>query len=93
MTRTLYVIAYDIVNNSRRAKVHKTLSGVGMWTQYSLFECFLDEKELITLQAKLNKLINPEQDSLRFYPLCGHCVDKVQTVGSSKPRESILFVV
>ena len=48
-TRTLYVIAYDIVNNNRRTKVHKTLSGVGTWTQYSLFECFLDKKELLTL--------------------------------------------
>ena len=46
---TLYLIAYDISNDKRRTKIHKTLCGFGQCTQYSSFECFLNEKELITL--------------------------------------------
>ena len=39
---TCYVIAYDIPDDKRRTKVHKILLGYGKWTQYSLFECFLN---------------------------------------------------
>jgi CRISPR-associated protein Cas2 len=90
---TLYVIAYDISNDRRRTKVHKTLSGFGQWTQYSLFECHLSEKERVILRGKLDKLLKPEEDSVRFYPLCGMCVTKVETIGSPEPAEQKLFVV
>jgi len=89
----LYVIAYDIPSDRRRTKVHKALCGFGQWTQYSLFECHLTEKELVTLRGKLDKLLKPEEDSLRFYPLCTPCVAKVVTVGSPKPAEQDVFVI
>jgi len=91
--RTLYVVAYDIPSDRRRTKVHKALCGFGQWTQYSLFECHLTEKELVTLRGKLDKLLKPEEDSVRFYPLCTPCVAKVVTIGSSKPAEQDVFVV
>jgi len=90
---TLYIIAYDLPNNRRRTKVHKLLSGVGRWTQYSLFECYLNELELLTLRAKLAKIVDEEADSIRFYPLCAACVKKVDTIGSAKPAEAALFLV
>ena len=49
---TLYVIAYDIPSDRRRTKVHKTLCGFGQWTQYSLFECHLTDKELVALRGR-----------------------------------------
>jgi CRISPR-associated protein Cas2 len=91
--RALYVVAYDIPNDRRRTKVHKVLCGFGQWTQYSLFECHLTEKELVTLRGKLDKMLQPEEDSVRFYPLCVPCVAKVITIGSPKPAEQRLFVV
>ena len=91
--RTLYVVAYDIPSDRRRTKVHKTLCGFGQWTQYSLFECHLTGKELVALQGKLNKLLKPEEDSVRFYPLCAFCVSKVLTIGSPPPEERDIFVI
>ena len=91
--RTLYVIAYDIPSDRRRTKVHKVLCGFGQWTQYSLFECHLTTKELVALRGKLDKLLKPEEDSVRFYPLCTPCVAKVATIGSPKPAEQDIFVV
>lgn len=88
-----YIIAYDIPDNRRRAKVHKVLSGFGTWTQYSLFECFLSKKELILLKSKLAKHVEDTQDSVRFYPLCAACLDKVETVGGQPPTEDVLFIV
>ena len=91
--RALYVIAYDIPSDRRRTRVHKTLCGFGQWTQYSLFECHLTDKELLTLRDKLDNILEPEEDSLRFYPLCVACLAKVETVGSDKPQEKQVFIV
>ena len=90
---TFYAVAYDISDDRRRTRVHKTLSGFGQWTQYSLFECFLTRKERALLGAKLDAVLKPEEDSVRFYPLCEGCVGKVRTVGGPKPAEPKVFVV
>jgi CRISPR-associated protein Cas2 len=91
--RTLYVVAYDIPSDRRRRKVHKTLCGFGQWTQYSLFECYLTKKERLTLGGRLDRLLEPEEDSVRFYPLCAACVDRVETIGSEAPEEELVFIV
>lgn len=93
MKTTLYVIAYDIPNDRRRTKVHKLLCGFGKWTQYSLFECFLNDKEHLKLRARLDDLLDVGEDSLRFYHVCAACVDKVETVGAPEPREDTTFIV
>jgi CRISPR-associated protein Cas2 len=88
-----YVIAYDIPDDRRRTKVHQILLGFGKWTQYSLFECFLSKKELVLLQAKLADHLVAREDSVRFYPLCANCVEKVETIGDPPPEEDLLFVI
>lgn len=90
---TFYVVAYDIPQDRRRTKVHKILSGFGQWTQYSLFECFLTAKERVLLRDKLDRVLEPAEDSVRFYPLCEGCLGKVKTVGDPKPEERTLFVI
>src|SRR6266699_1736094 len=90
---TCYVIDYDIPDDKRRTKVHKLLLSFGKWTQYSLFECFLTKKELVLLRSKLAEHLEAARDSVRFYPLCASCLDKVETVGGPLPAEDLLFVV
>lgn len=90
---TCYVIAYDIPEDRRRTKVHQILMGFGQWTQYSLFECFLSRKEVILLQAKLSDHLIATQDSVRFYPLCASCVEKVETIGGAPPQDVLMFGV
>ena len=90
---TCYVVAYDISHDTRRTKIHKILLGYGKWTQYSLFECFLSKKDFILLQSKLSDHLIATQDSVRFYPLCANCVEKVETVGDPPPQDVLVFVV
>src|SRR6266566_8587866 len=90
---TCYVIAYDIPDDKRRTKIHQILLGFGKWTQYSLFECFLSQKELVLLRSKLAVYLVEQQDSVRFYSLCANCVKRVETVGGPPPTEDLLFVV
>lgn len=88
----LYVIAYDISSDRRRTKVHKTLSGYGQWTQYSLFECHLTAKQYLQLRQKLDKLLS-DDDSVRFYRLCASCLETVETLGSPKPEDVVTIII
>jgi CRISPR-associated protein Cas2 len=90
---TLFVIAYDIPNDKRRTKVHKVLCGFGDWTQYSMFECFLDAKELVLLRSKLDHILNPSEDSVRIYPLCNSCLERVETIGGFAPEEKLTYIL
>ena len=92
-TTLLYVIAYDIPNDKRRGRVHKILCGFGEWTQYSLFECFLDARDLVRLRAALASVLDPGEDSVRIYPLNADCIENVETIGSAPPAEKTVYVV
>lgn len=90
---TFYVIAYDMADDRRRARVHKVLCGFGRWTQYSVFECHLTEKQMVLLRSKLDRHLKPEQDSVRFYPICATCMAKTETIGSPKPAAETVYLV
>ena len=90
---TLYIIAYDIPDDKRRTKVHRVLCGYGTWTQYSLFECWLNRRQILELRAKLARHLNEQRDSVRFYPLCAGCRPKVITVGSERPNDPVTVIL
>ncbi len=90
---TLYIVAYDLPSDRRRAKLHRLLKGFGTWTQFSIFECWLSDAQLVKLRARLDKLLKESEDSVRVYPLCAGCVRKVETIGSAKPQEDEIYVV
>lgn len=91
--RKFYVISYDIPEDRRRGKVHKLLTGYGTWVQYSVFECFLTDKELVQLKGKLGKLIQASDDKVRIYSLCQPCLAKVEAIGCELPQEIKVYVV
>lgn len=88
-----YVIAYDISNDKRRTKVHKTLSGFGDWTQFSLFECHLSAKQYLKLRHRLAGVLEDKEDSVRFYQICAGCMAKAETVGGEKPKNRETIIV
>jgi CRISPR-associated protein Cas2 len=69
------------------------LSGYGKWTQYSVFECFLTALQFASLQIQLEKLIKPDQDSIRIYVLDAGSVKRTITYGSEKPRQEAAIVI
>src|SRR6266700_2352209 len=60
----LYVVSYDIPDDRRRTRVHSALTGFGTWVQYSVFECFLDRKQRVLLEARLLKEIHQRQHTV-----------------------------
>ncbi len=76
-----YLVCYDIVNNRRRNKVSKMLEAYGLRVQKSVFECVLDEKQHENLQKRLVKLLNKQEDQIRFYPLSARCRGQIVVLG------------
>jgi CRISPR-associated protein Cas2 len=75
------VITYDVSNDKRRARVAKCLLDFGRRVQWSVFEAVLDEKKLLELKRKLEKVIDMERDSVRYYFLCQRCLPAIQVSG------------
>jgi len=86
------VITYDIPEDKRRTKIHKILKSYGQWMQFSVFECCsLTDTQYANLRSRLNKMIKPNQDSIRFYFLCACCQDKVERIGGEISRDDSIF--
>lgn len=78
------LISYDITDNKRRNKICNTLKNYGTRVQFSVFECLLENKDLIRLKSRLLKLIKEDEDKLRIYQLCESCKKNILTYGSVK---------
>lgn len=66
----LVVVIYDIIDNKRRLKISKILSGYGKRVQKSAFECIINKKQYDTLIEKLTHVIS-DVDLLRIYRIAG----------------------
>lgn len=76
------IVAYDVPDDKRRLKVMNTLKDFGTRVQYSVFECHLPKPEHLTrLRARLQGVIVPDEDDVRFYFLCEGCQKKVKRLG------------
>jgi CRISPR-associated protein Cas2 len=64
-----YLIAYDIADAKRLARVHRYMKRVAVPLQYSVFVTRLTERQLDKVMAALARLINPRQDDVRAYPV------------------------
>jgi CRISPR-associated protein Cas2 len=88
-----YVIAFDIANNWRRRMVSKLCLAAGFRVQRSVFECFLAPEPLAALQTAIMKFINPERDTVRFYPLDKTSDDGVSILGLGKKVEEVHYKI
>lgn len=76
-----FVVAYDMPDTKRRTRLLKTLKGFGVHTQFSLFECELDDKELENMLGRIYKIISPKEDTIKVYRLCKDCLHNVRVIG------------
>ncbi len=86
-------VVYDISNDRRRTKLHNALLDFGTPVQYSVFECWLTADGLQQMQARIARIIRPRVDHVRYYFLCGSCVQKIQSTRAgevTKPEEVMI---
>jgi len=82
----LVLITYDVRTESiggkrRLRRVARACKDWGQRVQYSVFECELDHAQWVALRTRLIGIIDPAQDSLRFYFLGSEKRRRLEHVG------------
>lgn len=85
----MVLISYDVSTTSsagrtRLRKVAKECQNHAQRVQNSVFEADLDYSAFLRLKDRLIKLIDLEQDSLRFYYLGNNWEKRIEHVGAKK---------
>lgn len=82
----MVLITYDVSTETsegkrRLHKISKECTNYGQRVQNSVFECVVDAAKFREIKSKLEKIIDKEHDSLRFYYLGNNYKDKVEHIG------------
>lgn len=86
----MVLVAYDVATKEKKgqrrlARVAKTCLDYGQRVQNSVFECSVTPDQWVALKTRLVELIDPEEDSLRFYFLGSNWQNRVEHVGAKPP--------
>lgn len=83
----MILVTYDVstqdeTSAKRLRQVARQCRNYGQRVQYSVFEIEVDPAQWTMLKAKLEGIINPEMDSLRYYHLGKNWQHKVEHIGA-----------
>ena len=95
----MVLVTYDVSTEDadgrrRLRKVAKQCQNYGQRVQNSVFECLVDPVQFAQLKKNLEQIIEPKEDSLRYYFLGSNWKNRVEHVGA-KPTydpEGVLTV-
>lgn len=83
----MILVSYDVATvdkcgQARLRKVAMACLDYGQRVQNSVFECDLDPAQWTVLKHRLEEIIDPDQDSLRYYYLGNNWQNRVEHVGA-----------
>jgi len=90
--RTLYLVAYDIADPKRLARVHRYMLGWKVGGQKSFYECWLTPAEVETVMDELGQLIVPAEDRIHFFQLDSRMQPKCFGVAHSATEQAFIIV-
>jgi len=82
------VLAYDIPDDKRRARLRKVLLSFGTPVQYSVFESDLSPRELERMKKAVQAVMKRHEDNVRYYVLCRSCAKGVEVFGGNPLTEA-----
>ncbi len=81
----LHIVAsYDISDPKRLNRVAKSMKSYGERVLKSVFECNLEKSKFEEMKNKIDEIIEPIEDSVRYYILCGKCIREVEYSGKGE---------
>jgi len=86
----LSIVAYDISDAKRLARVAKLCEDYGVRVQYSIFECRLEESNFETFWLKLLDLIDDDQDRVVAYKIDARCAKETLSAGTMVCSEKVV---
>lgn len=89
----LVLVTYDVATTSkggatRLRAIAKACRDFGQRVQFSVFEIEVDPAQWVTLKARLERIIDAERDSLRYYYLGANWQRRIEHVGA-KPAADL----
>ncbi|HRW32730.1 CRISPR-associated endonuclease Cas2 [Methanothrix sp.] len=91
-----YVISYDIMDQKRLHKVHRTMKGFGDPIHYSVFRCNLTDKGKVELIVALTEIIKHDEDRIMIVdlgPLEGQVEERIVFLGAHPPDSELKAVI
>ena len=79
-----YVVAYDTPSTKRRTRLFKAMKGFGVRTQFSLFECELDDREFPRMMKAIVGIVSVAEDNVKVYALCRGCLKGIHVLGTAR---------
>jgi CRISPR-associated protein Cas2 len=67
--RTTYIVTYDVCDPKRLRRTFQICKDYGVHLQLSVFECDLNEAELVKLKRDLIEAIKQDEDQVLFIEL------------------------
>lgn len=94
----MVLITYDVNTSDpsgarRLRKVAKECVNFGQRVQDSVFECLLEPHQFIELKNRLERLVDPMVDSLRYYFLGSNWKRRVEHFGAKKGYDPEGFIL
>ena len=81
----LHIVAsYDIRDPKRLSKVARRMKNDGERVLKSVFECNLDKQKFEKMKSDIDEIIEPVEDTVRYYVLCEKCVSEVEYSGKGE---------
>ena len=78
----LTVVAYDISDPKRLARIARVCEDYGLRVQYSIFECHLDQETFNQLWLKLLETMDEDEDRIVAYKLDARAARETETAGT-----------
>ncbi len=80
------VIAFDVVDDRRRARLAKALLSFAHRVQKSVFEAdSLVESVFLRMRSRAERHLDHDTDRIRYYRLCAACAGRIESAGLASP--------
>ena len=75
------IVAYDIADPRRLAKIAKLMLDYGQRVQKSIFEVSVTPPVFHQMKTRVEDIIEYEEDGVKYFPLCEQCSGTVEIIG------------
>jgi len=75
------IVAYDIADVKRLARIAKIIKDYGIRVQKSIFEVDVTPIIFDEMKRRVESIIMPEEDGVKYFPLCEKCAGTIEIIG------------
>jgi len=79
------IVAYDIADPRRLARIARIMKDYGKRVQKSVFEVDLTESRFQEMKERAERTMDLGEDGVKYYPLCERCSDTLVVLGQCAP--------